>query len=79
MIGKREEPPVVRKTVPIAGTHGLIGCAILWAGMLARYGLQKVLYREHGFDGFESTSRMFDRQFEQLRAQRIVPSHELGA
>ena len=47
--------------------------------MLARYRLQTVLYREHGFDEFESTYRMFDRQFEPLRAQRIIPSHELGA
>ncbi len=74
----------------------------LWAGMVARYGLQNVPYRdlvawpfgefvlqrefdhvldttklrEHGFDGFESTYRMFDRQFEQLRQQRILPPRQ---
>ncbi len=30
--------------------------------------------RDHGFDGYESTYRMFDRQFEQMRAQRIIPA-----
>ena len=79
MIGKEEAPPGVRKTVLIAGAHGLIGHATFWAGLVARYGLQKVAYREHGFDGSESTYRLFDRQFEPLRAQRIIPSHELGA
>ena len=79
MIGKEEEPPVVRKTVLIAGAHGLIGHATFWAGLVARYGLQKVRHREHGFDEFESTYRPFDRQFEQLRAQLIIPSHKLGA
>ena len=29
--------------------------------------------RDHGFDGYESTYRMFDRQFEQMRQQRIIP------
>lgn len=29
--------------------------------------------RDHGFDGYESTYRMFDRQFEQLRLERVIP------
>lgn len=29
--------------------------------------------RDHGFGGYESTYRMFDRQFAQMRAQRIIP------
>lgn len=30
--------------------------------------------RAHGFDGFEDSFRMFDRQIDQLRANRIIPS-----
>ena len=30
--------------------------------------------RDHGFDGYESTYRMFARQFDELRRERIVPS-----
>jgi hypothetical protein len=29
--------------------------------------------RSHGFDGFEDTYRMFDRQFSQLQDDRIIP------
>ena len=29
--------------------------------------------RQHGFDGFEDTYKMFDRQFDQMRALRIIP------
>lgn len=29
--------------------------------------------RDHGFTGYESTYRMFDRQFAQMQAERIIP------
>lgn len=30
--------------------------------------------RDHGFEGYESTYRMFERQFDELRRKRIIPS-----
>ena len=35
--------------------------------------------REHGFDGFDNTWRMFDRQFELMRQQRLLPATLKGA
>ena len=35
--------------------------------------------RDHGFVGCESTYRMFDRMFEQLRRERIIPPLAQGA
>ena len=34
--------------------------------------------RDHGFDGYESTYRMFDRQIDQMREQRVIPSLSQG-
>src|SRR5271166_2652899 len=35
--------------------------------------------RAHGFDGFEDTCKMFDRQFEQMQRMRMIPRLDEGS